>query len=173
MQQLARSVRYSLLAAFSLSVPIALSGCGVVTWRDVYCANQPHGNARACVSQKCGFADCSVRIKIDQGWRSAQIGYRRGCTLNFAEASWVGPIVGVFVDGGYCQQIEAAYDVESNRTVPFSMAERAVRAAIARDYGVAPGELKAASGDVLTWATYPGDGNPRRSKDEFSRRYPH
>jgi hypothetical protein len=173
MQQLVRPVLSGLLAAFTLSIPIALSGCGVVTWKEVYCANQPHGNARACVAQKCGFADCSVRIKVDQGWRSAQISYRRGCTLNFAQASWVGPVVGVFVDGGYCQQIEAAYDVESNRAVPFSAAEVAVRSAVVREYGVGPGELKASGGDVLAWATYPGDGSPRRSKDEFSRRYPH
>jgi hypothetical protein len=173
MQGLTLRAHVGLLRSFVFLVPIAFSSCGVVTWDEVYCSKQPHGNARACVEQKCGLSDCSVRISVKQGWRSEQIGYRRGCVINFAETSWVGSVAGIFVDGGYCQQIEAAYDVDSNRTVPFSTVEAAVRSAIVDDYRIDPSELRSAGGDVLTWATYPGDGRPRRSKDEFARRYPH
>jgi hypothetical protein len=173
MQQIISRAYLALRGTFAVVTLVACSSCGVVTWRGVYCSNQTHGDARVCVEQKCGLADCSVRIEVDQGSRSEQIAYRRGCVINFAQASWTGPIVGVFVDGGYCQQIKAAYDVAANRVVPFSTVESVVKSAIIQDYRVGPSELKASSGDVLVWATYPGGGNPHRSKDEFARRYPH
>jgi hypothetical protein len=118
------------------------------------------------------LGDCSLRIVVEQGLRSEQIAYRRGCVLNFAEASWTGSVVAIFVDGGYCQQIEVAYDVALHRTVTVSTFEPALRSAIVEDYRVDPSELRAAGGDVFQWATYPGDGNPHRSKDVV-RRYPH
>jgi hypothetical protein len=162
-----------LIWAIAFLMPIVFSGCGIATWREVYCSNQPHGNARACVQEKCGLADCSVEIAVKQDAVSELIGYARGCVIDFAQAAWVGSTVGVFVDGGTCQQIRAAYDLASKREVPFSAVEGAVRSAIIKEYGVSPNELKTAGGDIFKWATYPGDGLQRRSKDEFSIRYPH
>jgi hypothetical protein len=173
MQQVISVVRLALRGAFAIVMLAALSSCGIVTWREVYCSNQAHGNARVCVEQKCGMADCSLRIVVDQGSRSEQIAYRRGCIINFAEASWTGSVVAIFVDGGYCQQIKAAYDVGAQRVVPVSTFEPALRSAIVDDYRVDLSELRAAGGDAFRWATYPGDGNPHRSKDEFARRYLH
>jgi hypothetical protein len=173
LQQITSLRRLALRGAFAVVMLATLSGCGIVTWRGVYCSNQAHGNARTCVEEKCGLGDCSLRIVVEQGLRSEQIAYRRGCVLNFAEASWTGSVVAIFVDGGYCQQIEVAYDVALHRTVTVSTFEPALRSAIVEDYRVDPSELRAAGGDVFQWATYPGDGNPHRSKDEFVRRYPH
>jgi hypothetical protein len=166
-------VRLALRGAFAVVTLTVLSGCGIVTWQGVYCSNQTHGNARVCVEQKCGLGDCSLRIVVAQGSRHEQIAYRRGCVLNFAEAYWTGSVVATFVDGGYCQQMKAAYDVALQRTVPVSTFEPGLRSAIVEDYRVDSSELRAAGGDVFRWATYPGDGNPRRSTDEFARRYPH
>jgi hypothetical protein len=45
------------------------------------------------------------------------------------------------------------------------------KAAIIKDYSVGPEELEASGGDIFTRATYPGDGNPHRSIDEFRSRY--
>ena len=114
-----------------------------------------------------------MRIVVDQGSRSERIAYRRGCMINFAEASWSGSVVAIFVDGGFCQQIKVAYDVRVQRVVPVSTFEPALRSAIVQDYRVDPSELRAAGGDVFRWATYSGDGNSHRSKDKFARRYAH
>ena len=78
----------------------------------------------------------------------------------------------VFVDGGYCGPIKVAYDTTSQRNVDFEMTEQWLKPAIIKACGVTSDELQANGGDVLVWATYPGDGNQRRSMDEFHRRYP-
>jgi len=152
---------------------LLISGCGILSWREVYCANQPHGSAQVCVEEICGLADCSVRIVVKRGWTKTQIPLARGCVIDFVQAAWVGSTVGVFVDGGTCQQVRAAYDVDAKRAVPFQTAADAIRSVIIQDYNVSPDELRAEGGDALKWATYPGDGQPRRSKDEFGKRYPH
>lgn len=79
----------------------------------------------------------------------------------------------MFVDTGFSHPIRTAFDVNSNRSVPFSMIDSAVRSSIIHDYGVRPSELKEANGNVFEWATYPGDGEPHRSMEEFRKRYPH
>jgi hypothetical protein len=173
MQQIASAVNLVLRGLFAIATLAALSNCGVVAWREVYCSSASHSNVRACVEQKCGMADCSLRIVVYKGSGSEQIAYRRGCIINFAEASWTGSTIAMFVDGGYCQQLEVAYDAGAQRVVPASTFESALRSAIVNDYRVSPSELRAAGGDVFQWATYPGDGNPHRSKEEFARRYPH
>jgi len=121
----------------------------------------------------CGFADCAVKIAVKQGWASQQIGFARGCVLDFAQAAWIGSTVGVFVDGGTCRQIRAAYDIVSRQEAPFSRVEGAVRMAIVNEYRVSADEIKASGGDSFGWAAYPGDGSRRRGKDEFDKRYPH
>ena len=75
-------------------------------------------------------------------------------------------------DGGYCGQIKVAYDTSSRRSVDFGSAETWLSSSIIKSYGVSAQELRSSRGDVFMWATYPGDGNPRRSRDEFRKRYP-
>jgi len=92
--------------------------------------------------------------------------------MTFAHAEWIGDTVAVFVDGGYCHQIRIAYDSKSRRSVDFKSVEDRLRSSIIKAYSVTERELEANDGDVFQWATYPGDGNPRRSKTEFHERYP-
>jgi len=171
--QLTSHDHVALLWAFSVLAPLTYSGCGVLTWHEVYNSNQPRGRSRVSLKEECGLADCSLRIAVEQGWSSTEIGFARGCVIDFAQAAWDGPIVGMFVDGGTCGQIRVAYDVASKQKVAFSRVEATVRLAIIDGYHVTGNELKAMHGDPFEWATYPADGNPRRSKDEFSGRYPH
>ena len=154
---------YVLLASFAV-------GCGVITWREVYISDQPDGSGQVRVEQKCGLADCSVRIVAKRGWTPIQMAYRRGCNINFAQGAWVGSVVGVFVDGGSCGSIKAATDTASGAAAPFSAVEAALRAAIVKDYNVGAGELMAVGGDALEWATQ-SSRRSSRSSDEFHRRY--
>lgn len=113
-----------------------------------------------------------MRIVVQQGWRSDQIARREDCIVNFAHANWSGPLVAVFVDGGYCGQFKVAYDVHLRGQVDFALVAGRLRESIVKAYGVTPAELAANDGDVFQWATYPGDGVPRRSTQEFHRRFP-
>jgi len=133
---------------------LAFVGCrGIVTWGTVYSSASRNGEVELLVQEKGCFADCAVQVIVKRGWRTELIAWKSDCVINFAHADWAGNIVAVFVDGGPCGQIKAAYDTSS------------------RD-GVTPRELQADNGDVFAWATNPGDGNPRRSMDDFRRRYP-
>ena|SRR2546425_5982544 len=152
---------------------LALVSCrGIVTWGTVYSSVSRNGEVELLVQEKGCFADCAVQVIVKRGWRTEQIAWKSDCVINFAHADWAGNIVAVFVDGGSCGQIKAAYDISSRRAVDFRSTERWLSNSIIKAYGVTPQELQTDNGDVFAWATYPGDGNPRRSMDEFRRRYP-
>jgi hypothetical protein len=152
---------------------LGLFGCrGIVIWGTVYSAASRDGSAQVLVQEKGCFADCAVQIVVKRGWHSEQIAWRSDCYITFAHAEWLGDVVAVFVDGTYCGQIRVAYDSRLRRSIDFKSAEDRLRSSIVRAYNVTAQELDANSGDVFRWATYPGDGNPRRSKDEFHKRYP-
>jgi hypothetical protein len=157
----------------SLAALAVLSGCGVLGWREVYSSRRPGGRTQITVEEKCGLADCSMRMILVENRHSVQLDYRRGCNINFVHAAWLGPVVGVFVDGGTCQQIKIAYDTVARTTVPFTNVEEALRAAITAEYAPDGAELRSAGGDIFQWATYPGDGSRRRSIEEFRKRHPH
>jgi hypothetical protein len=108
---------------------------------------------------------------VTHGWRSRQIAWKSDCVITFAHAAWSGRRVAVFVDGSVCGQIRAAYDTASDKVLDFKVVEPWLRAAIIDSYKVTPEELGANNGDVFAWASYPGDGEPRRSTEEFRRRY--
>jgi hypothetical protein len=91
--------------------------------------------------------------------------------VNFVHTAWLGSKVGVFVDGGYCGPIKVAYDVTAKRSIPFSDIEKDLRYSIIAEYGVTHKELEENGGDVLKWATYPGDGQSRRSMLLFRERH--
>jgi len=111
-------------------------------------------------------------VVVSRGWPTEEIiAGGNDCVIRFAHAAWSGTRVAVFVDGSYCQTIKVAYDTASNRQFTFQHAEPWLREAIIGEYAVTPEELKGNGGDVLAWATYPGDGRPRRSSDEFRRRF--
>lgn len=130
------------------------------------------GEAQVLVQEKGCFADCAVQVVVKRGWSAEQIAWKSDCIINFAHAEWSGGVVAVFVDRGYCGPIRVTYDRTSRRSVDFKMTEQWIKPSIIKAYGVTSDELLANGGDVLVWATYPGDGNPRRSMDEFHRRYP-
>jgi hypothetical protein len=159
----------ALLAMIVLS--IAELGCGVVAWRDLYALNQPAGNRQVRVEEKCGLADCSVQVVVVKGWQSTQLVYRRGCNIAFAHAVWIGDQVGVFIDGGTCQTIEAAYDFRSNRALAFSSVQGPLGQSLVKDYDVSSEELKPVQGNVFVWASSTSGGVPRPVVDEFRKRY--
>jgi hypothetical protein len=125
------------------------------------------------IDEKCGLADCSVRVVVSGLKGSAQVLYRRGCNISFAQAAWTGSVVGLFLDGGTCGTARIAYDAVTGARLPFAKVEGAVREAIRGQYHVRDDELAQLGGDIFSWATYPGDGSQRRSREEFGRRYPH
>ena len=79
-------------------------------------------------------------------------------------------LVAVFADALWCGQIKVAYDTTAGRALDFKTTEPWLGEAIVDSYGVSADELAANGGDVLKWATYPGDGRFRRSMNEFRRR---
>jgi hypothetical protein len=157
---------------FLLVLLFALVGCRIVAWGTVYSALSPDGNAELQVREKGCFADCAVQIAVKRGWRTEQIARNSDCWITFVHAAWEGDIVSVFVDGGYCGQIKVAFDTKSHSPVDFRSTEKWLSNSIIRAYGVTRQELQSNKGDVFLWATYPGDGEPRRSMDEFRRRHP-
>jgi hypothetical protein len=150
---------------------LTIAGCGgVFTWRTVHSSVSRDGSAEIRVQESSCFADCAVRIVVTRGWYEEQIADGSDCIINFAHAEWFGSVVAVFVDGGHCGPIKAAYDITSNRRVDFKSAEVWLKPAIVKAYKVRTEELQANDGDVFKWATYPGDGRPHRAKHEFRQR---
>jgi hypothetical protein len=160
-------VMLTLFCAFT-----SVSCRGILTWATVYESVAPDGAAKLQVQVTGCFADCAVRVVVKRGWRTEKIATGNDCVVNFAHAEWEGDTVAAFVDGAYCGPIQVAYDLRERRAVDFRAAEPWLRSSIVRSYGVTADELSANQGDVLQWATYPGDGRPRRSSDEFRKRFP-
>lgn len=90
--------------------------------------------------------------------------------MNFAHAAWKGSRVAVYVDGGYCGPVKAAFDTATGENVNFESLEPILRSSIVDSYSVTPDELRVFGGDVLAWATS-GDGKSHRAPEEFFRRY--
>ena len=109
---------------------------------------------------------------LKSGWHTDTLASKTDCFVYFAHAEWSGTTVAAFVDGFYCGDIRVAYDMKARRLVDFRSAEAWLRGSMIKAYGVTDSELQSNKGDVFVWATYPGDGNPRRSKDEFHKRFP-
>ena len=101
-----------------------------------------NGEVELLVQEKGCFADCAVQVIVKRGWRTEQIAWKSDCVINFAHADWAGNIVAVFVDGGYCGQIKAAYDTSSRRAVDFRSTERRLSNSIIKAYRVTPQELQ-------------------------------
>lgn len=139
-------------------------------WKTLYSDRSADGKEVKVQEAAC-FADCAVRVVAIADGQSTPIIHASQCVVNFAHAIWIGPVVGIFVDGGTCGPIRVAYDTSSGRSVPFTNVERALAESIIRAYAVTPAELKSAGGDVFVWATYPQNGKPRRSMDEFRKRH--
>ena len=150
----------------------ALVGCRIVAWGTVYSAISPDGNAELQVQEKACVTLCAVQIVVKRGWRTEQIAWRSDCVIDFVYAEWKGNTVTAFVDGSTCGQIKVAYDTDSHRPVDFKSTEEWLSESIIHAYTVTPQELQANNGNVFVWATYPCDGKPRRSMDEFRRRHP-
>jgi hypothetical protein len=108
---------------------------------------------------------------VRDGWSSTKVAHGNDCIVNFAHAAWSGTKVAVFVDGYYCGPIRAAVDVESGKPIDYETAKAWLAQSIIESYSVSPDELEAAGGDVFRWATYPGDGQQRRSMVEFRQRH--
>ncbi|MEP7364283.1 MAG: hypothetical protein ABI972_13600 [Acidobacteriota bacterium] len=152
---------------------VSLTGCsGIVTWRTAYSSAPSYRHDELLVQEtNCFPADCEVQVVVQRGWQSQQIAHEFDCVIHFAHAAWSGSVVAVFVDGFYCGQIKVAYDTETKRKVDFESAQAWLKPAIVEAYNVTAEELKANDGDVFKWATYPGDGESRRSVREFGSRF--
>jgi hypothetical protein len=152
---------------------LTLTSCrGIVAWGTVYNSVSPDGALELVVQEKGCFADCALRVGLKRGWHTEQIAWKSDCVVNFAHAEWSGTTVATFVDGGYCGDIRVAYDMKARRLVDFTSAEPWLRDSIIKAYGVTHIELQQNRGDIFAWATYPGDGSPRRSMEEFHKRFP-
>lgn len=155
-----------------LILPLVLSGCLTLSGHNpTYTFPAADQRSEVRIEQyDCGFGDCAIRVVLKHGWRYAYLANRSDCALNFAHAAWQEGRVSIFVDGGYCGQIKTAFDAANWSNLDFTTTEAWMRAAIIADYSVTPEELQANHGDVFAWATYPGDGKPRRSVQEFQKR---
>ncbi|GEM_PF-6145023 len=150
---------------------LSLCGCFVITWGTVYQSLAPDAGGLLRVQEKACLADCALRLIVNDEAGEHQIFRKSDCVVEFAHANWTGSVVAAFVDGLYCKQIKVAYDVRAHRIVDFESAAPALRASIIENYKVTAQELQENGGDVFKWATYPGDGNPHRAKNEFKARY--
>ena len=147
-------------------------GCRIVTWGTVYAALSPDAEAELQVQEKACFEHCELQIVVKRSWSTEQLAWRSDCVIDFAHAAWEGPIVSVFVDGASCGQMKVAFDTNSHRSVDFKSTEKWLGNSISQAYGVTPQELESNHGNVFIWATYPCDGHPWRSTDEFRKRHP-
>ena len=145
---------------------------GIVTWGTVYKSVSPDKKSELLVQEMACFADCVLRVVLKRGWHTEQIANKSDCFVNFAHAEWSGSTVAAFVDGFYCGDIRVAYDMKAGRVVDFKSAEPWLRRSIIKAYAVTDSELQSNKGDAFVWAMYPGDGNSRRSMDEFRKRFP-
>jgi hypothetical protein len=70
------------------------------------------------------MATAALRIAghCEKRWRTTTLAEKRDCLIMFAHAAWSGTIVAVFVDGGYCGQIKAAYGLATGRAIDFGTA---------------------------------------------------
>jgi hypothetical protein len=130
-----------------LPVLAVASGCGILTWKAIYSCPRPGIKGAVRVEEMCGLADCNVRIVVTDRWLDTPVTQRRGCVVMFAHAAWLGNLVAIFVDGGYCGTIKAAYDVQAHRAVDFTSVEPWLKQAIVRDYHVTPDSIVRLLGD--------------------------
>lgn len=140
-------------------------------WSTVYSSDSPDRQSRVLVQERACFADCTVRVVIQQGGGTVEVATKHDCSINFAHAARGGTQLAVFVDGGFCGPIEVGYDVAKRRVVEFAGVRSWLADSIVRSYGVGGQELRENRQDVFQWATHPGDGNWRRSTAEFDRRF--
>jgi hypothetical protein len=168
-----RSMKPAVGVMLALACAFTSASCrGILTWATVYESVAPDGGTTLQVQVSKCFGDCDVRVVVNRGWSAERIAARSDCAVQFAHAEWEGDTVAVFVDGSSCGPIKAAYDARARRAVEFAAVEPWLRDSITRSYGVTADELSANQWDVFQWATYPGDGQARRSTEEFSRRFP-
>jgi hypothetical protein len=152
-------------------VAFTLLACRVMlTWETVYSSKSPDATAELLVQRSNCFADCLIRVVVNQGWQSEEIERRSDCVVMFAHAAWRSDVVAIFIDGLYCGPIKVAFNTKTRRVIGFETSEHWLRASIEESYAVSADELRSNGGDVFKWATYPGDGRVRRSSEEFRRR---
>jgi hypothetical protein len=163
-----KSHSWALVALLAL---MSASCRGFLTWATVYRSVSPDKESELLVQETNCLSDCALRVVLSTGWRVKEIASKADCSVNFAHAEWSGTTVAAFVDGFWCGDIRVAYDVKARRAVDFQSAEPWLRSSIIKSYDVTDSELKSNQGDVFAWATYPGDGNARRSSDEFRKRF--
>lgn len=149
----------------------AASCAGILSWATVYSSRSLNGEAELRVQESGCFADCALRIIVKQGWSTTKIASASDCAVFFAHAAWKGSRVAVYVDGGYCGPVKAAYDTATGEKISFETLEIMLRSSIVNEYSVTTEELQAHGGDVLAWATYPGDGLSHRGPEEFRKRF--
>jgi hypothetical protein len=144
--------------AAALLLLVMLSGyAGILTWKTMFSSESPDRKAVLRVEERACFASNRRESRLAQHEDRGKDGLR--CIFRAR---------GVV---GNCRQIRVAYDCASDRVVDFKTAEPWLREAIIRDYGVTAEELKANSGDVFKWATYPGHCCSC-AVDVFRKRFP-
>jgi hypothetical protein len=150
---------------------VATGCCSIFGWSTLYSSRSPDGRGELRVEVRNCWADCTLRAVVQQGWTTVELAVRHDCDPNFAHAAWKGSRVAVFVDGFWCGQIRATHDVTTGHAFAFDEAREWLGASIVKAYAVTPAELAANHGDAFQWAVYPGDAKPRRSMEEFRRRF--
>lgn len=146
-----------------------LCGCFLFFFTTVYSSRSPDGKAEVRVEERCGIADCSVRVVLSRDWPADEvIAWGNDCVITFAHAAWSGTQVAVYIDGSTCLQIRVAHDTATNRHVTFKDTEPWLKTAIIREYAVTPGELETNGIDGLRWL---GPSGNDRLRAEFRKRY--
>ncbi|MFN7922906.1 MAG: hypothetical protein U0Q16_22565 [Bryobacteraceae bacterium] len=162
----------ALLVVASL-IALTYAACpGYIRWRTVYSVPSPDGKAELVVQEAGCFAEeCNVRAAVNYKWRTKVLGVEGDCAFVFAHAAWRGPQVSVLVNNIWCRNIFAAFDTATGEAVDFASTEEWLKQSLIDTYSITFGELEAYNDDPIQWAAHAGDGRPRRSVEEFDRRF--
>jgi hypothetical protein len=148
--------------------------CGGCT-RTLITAPAPNGSATVHVKELCGIADCLIDVTVQKHWWQEEktVISQTDCVINFAHVAWSpdSRVAAIFVDTGYCHNIQEGYDTHTSSLVPFSPYADLVRGSIIREYGVKPDVLARYHDDPLKWAHYGGDGTGSEGMKAFREKY--
>jgi hypothetical protein len=126
---------------------------GIFFWRTVYQSHSPVSRHTLVEVQQRGcIIDCAMRVVLYSGFQAEVLTQQGDCYFGLAQAAWQAERVGVFVNGGYCNSFQTAYDLAASAAIDAHALDPARKAAIFASYGVIPVALAKHLKDALIWA---------------------
>ena len=111
----------------------------IFVWTTEDLIPSPDGASHVLVQTRGCMADCILAVKLQAGWRTITLAERADCAVGFAYAKWFDNVVAVLVDGVYCGDLNAAYDLSTNQPVDYEKYKSRLTQAIIEAYGASPG----------------------------------